>query len=102
MDSIQGLLNFLTDNDRIESISKNSFWDYVQNTLNNPSDIWSNTFYNQSDEYIRNIVLLVVFNDNSISEELLKSSYIKMIEERNLQNPGYTSIEFRNVIKNCC
>ena len=93
------LIEFITDIDRIRSNSATTYWQDIQNNLDNPREIWANTFDRQSDEYIRNIVSLVVFNGNSIEEEELKEAYSKLNDLMGLQNSSHISKEFDSVIK---
>jgi nucleoside-triphosphatase THEP1 len=93
------LIEFITDIERINSSSDSSYWEDIQKNLDNPSEIWANTFDRQSDEYIRNIVSLVVFNGNSIEEEELKEAYNRLNDLVGLQNSSNNSKEFGSVIK---
>lgn len=93
------LIEFVTDVDRLEMVQENEYWEFIKNKLNNPADIWTQTFDHQSDDYIRNLVLLTVFNGNRIEEKMLINSYDLIIKRMNLQNNSYISKDFDNVIK---
>jgi hypothetical protein len=93
------LIEFVTDVDRLEMVQENEYWEFIKNKLNNPADIWTQTFDHQSDDYIRNLVLLTVFNGNRIEEKMLINSYDSIIKRMNLQNNSYISKDFDNVIK---
>ena len=93
------LIEFITDIDRIRSNSATTYWQDIQNNLDNPREIWANTFDRQSDEYIRNIVSLVVFNGNSIEEEELKEAYSRLNDFMGLQNSLQNSKDFDSVIE---
>ncbi len=82
------LINFITDYERIkyDSIDSNNYWEYIINKLNNPQDIWKNTFDEQSDEFIRIIVILTVFNGNKIEESKLRDAYYRYINISSLKN----------------
>ena len=56
------IISFITDNDRLINTSSEEYWKFVKDKLDNPSDIWEHTFSRQSDEFIRNLVSLIVFN----------------------------------------
>ena len=93
------LIEFITDINRINSQSVSNYWEDIQNTLNNPREIWANTFERQSDEYIRNIVALVVFNGNRIKENKLKEAYNRLNSLMKLQNTSHISKEFYSIIE---
>ena len=93
------IIEFITDIDRIKSVSAKNYWKDIQSNLNNPSEIWANTFDNQSDEYIRNIVALVVFNGNSILETELEKAYTALNELILAQTYSHNNKDFDSVIK---
>ncbi len=73
------IIEFITDSDRVSSVLAN-YWEYVWETLENPIEIWSNSFKVQSNEYIRNLVLLAVFNGSRIKDLELRNSYNYLLE----------------------
>ena len=93
------LIEFITDIEKIKSSLANNYWQDIENNLNNPSEIWRNTFDEQSDEFIRNIVALVVFNEHPIQEKELKKAYYKLNDLMKLQNTSHNNKEFDTVIK---
>jgi len=95
------LIAFITDTQKIqkEKIEVENYWNYIIDKLNNPQDIWKNTFDKQSDEFTRVIVMLVVFNGNRIEETNLRVSYHKYIELLGLQNGSHLSKEFDSIIE---
>ncbi len=56
------IISFITDNDRLIDIPSEKYWDFIKEKLDNPSEIWEHTFSRQSNEFIRNLVSLIVFN----------------------------------------
>ncbi len=92
------LIEFITDTDRVIDVSEKDYWKYIESTLNNPSEVWAHTFDKQSDEYIRNIVLLTVFNGNTIKEESLKNAYYRLNKLMQLTNQSYTNKDFNSII----
>lgn len=56
------IISFITDNDRLINTSSEEYWNFIKDKLDNPSDIREHTFSRQSDEFIRNLVSLIVFN----------------------------------------
>ncbi|MDD2896020.1 MAG: restriction endonuclease [Aliarcobacter sp.] len=95
------LISFITDVQKIskEKIEANNYWSYVVEKLENPQDIWKNTFDKQSDDFIRIIVTLVVFNGNKIEESKLKNAYKEYIKLSRLQNDSHISKEFDSIIE---
>lgn len=93
------LIEFIMDLDRINSTTSENYWQDIQNNLNNPSEIWANTFDSQSDEFIRNIVLLVVFNKNNINEEELKKAYSILNKLTEAHSTSNNSQEFDSIIE---
>ena len=53
------LIEYITDMKKIqiEQIQAKDYWKYILDKLNNPQDVWKRTFDNQSDEFIRIIVM---------------------------------------------
>jgi len=95
------IIEFITDTIKIkkEDIQPSNYWNYLIKKLNNPQDIWQNTFDKQSNDFIRAIVTLVVFNGNKIEENILISAYNSYAKIANLKNTSYSSIEFDSVIQ---
>ena len=93
------LIEFITDIDRIDSSVPSDYWNDIKNNLNNPNEIWANTFDTESDDFIRNIVSLVVFNQNSIENEELKKSYDILNKLTKAYNSSSNSQEFDSVIE---
>ncbi|MCT4617290.1 MAG: CpaF/VirB11 family protein [Candidatus Gracilibacteria bacterium] len=99
------LIEFIIDKDRIEELSINpeNYWKYIKNTLDNPAEIWSGVFYGEkcSNEYIRGIIKLVVYNGGSIREEDLRNAYDNFVEAKRIINDGKADKSFNSVIKPC-
>lgn len=93
------LIEFLTDIDKVKSSLAVNYWQDIKRNLDNPSEIWKNTFDKQSDGFMRCIVVLTVFNGNSIEENKLKNAYNSYIKLDKLQNSSYASKEFVSTIE---
>lgn len=93
------LIEFLTDIDKIKSSLAVNYWQDIKRNLDNPSEIWKNTFDKQSDGFMRCIVVLTVFNGNYIEENKLKNAYNSYIKLAKLQNSSYASKEFVSTIE---
>ena len=92
------IIGFITNIDS-NSVECKKYWDFIQDKLNNPKDIWKNTFDIQSDEFVRSLVVLSVFNGNNIYENDLKDAYNRYNKLRKLQNPSHISKDFYSVIE---
>ncbi|MDQ8209003.1 restriction endonuclease [Coraliomargarita sp. SDUM461003] len=68
------LIEFITDYARFDGAPE-EYWGHVTKTLKNPKDVWDHPFRIQSDDYLRSLVLLVVFNGGKIDEEDIRKSY---------------------------
>jgi len=93
------LISFITDSHKVFDISPSNYWSYVENTLNNPADIWSHAFDNQLDENSRAIVSLVVFNGKEIQEHNLKEAFLYLANRGNIDSPEYGISEFYSSVK---
>lgn len=95
------IIAFITDSEKIkkEKVDVESYWDYISEKLENPQDIWKNTFDKQSDEFTRIIVFLTVFNGNRISEDKLRTSFYKYLKLSALTNQSNSSNDFDSSIE---
>lgn len=69
------IIEFITDSFVIGDIKSENYWKYILQSLNNPEVIWEGYFQNQTDDFIRALTFLTVFNNGKISEERLRDSY---------------------------
>lgn len=69
------IIEFVTDNIRVGNTIPDDYWEYIKNNLDEPEDIWADYFQNQTDDCIRALTFLTVFNNGKISEEDLRYSY---------------------------
>lgn len=85
------LISYITDASRLAGCSAGKYWQYVVESLVNPSQIWENPFVAQQDDFGRAIVLLVVLNANSLREDILSEAYRRytvLPANHNLQGRG--------------
>lgn len=85
------LISFITDNDRISGIDNTDYWSYIERALNNPEIIWTHCFNNQIPEEVLDLVCLVVFSANAVSESDCKDA-LKRIFQVKYPNHYYTKI----------
>lgn len=69
------LIAFITDPARFDGVLPADYWAYIENTLQNPIDVWDHVFNSQLTDWTRLIVLLVVFSGGGIEETKLRSYY---------------------------
>ena len=69
------IIEFVTDSIKISKIKPDNYWDYIKQNLEEPEDIWADYFQNQTDDSVRALVYLTVYNNGKISEEVLRSAY---------------------------
>jgi hypothetical protein len=93
------LISFITDAKKVFDILPNKYWSYVENTLDNPADIWGHVFDNQLDRHSRTIVSLVVFNGKEIQEDKLKEAFLYMANGGNISTPKYGISDFYSSVK---
>jgi len=95
------LIAFITDNKKVEKeqIIAKEYWNYIVEKLDNPQDVWKNTFDKQSDEFTRIIVALTVFYGNKVDENKLRDAYNRYIELTGLTSSSRASKDFDNIIE---
>ncbi|MFQ2165245.1 hypothetical protein ACK33D_10880 [Aeromonas hydrophila] len=72
------LISFITDSYRLSRINPDDYWNYINETLSNPKDIWRNVFDVQIDEICRHIVIAVSLHGRALSDKLLKNLYLRI------------------------
>ncbi len=93
------LIDFITDSIKMSAINPDRYWEYIEATLNNPRDIWSNVFDNQLDINTSKLTLLVAYNGQEINEESLIEAYLKYVNFDEQDNPNYGLIDFQKSAK---
>lgn len=73
------LISFVTDPVRFYGVLPADYWTYIENTLQNPIDVWDHVFNTQLNDWTRLIVLLVVFSGGGIVESKLRSCYENLV-----------------------
>jgi len=91
------LIEFITDIERLSSIKIIDYWGYIENTLDNPRDIWNDCFKRQNNEYVRNIVKLTVFNGATITENQLQDSFYALSKIEKIENPSHIEKDFATI-----
>lgn len=69
------IIEFITDNIRVGDISAKDYWIYIKKSLEEPEAIWADYFQNQTDDCVRALTFLTVYNNGKIKENLLRNAY---------------------------
>ena len=69
------IIEFILDNIRVGNVSSKDYWKYIKKNLEEPEEIWADYFQNQTDDCVRALTFLTVYNNGKISEELLRNAY---------------------------
>lgn len=93
------IIEYITKDINEETVKSADYWKFVIDKLDNPKDVWRQTFDRQSDDFIRSLVILVVFNGNTIQESDLKIAYEFYIKHIGLVNPSSASKDFETIIE---
>ena len=81
------------------NVEANDFWQYIEDRLQNPKEIWRPVYNNHLEENTRLIVRLVVLNDGRITEDDLKMAFSRHVIRENTINRNEIGREFRNGIE---
>lgn len=69
------IIDFITDSKRVGEVTPNKYWEYVIKSLDEPQYIWADYFQTQTDDCVRALTYLTVFNNGKISEKTLRRAY---------------------------
>lgn len=89
------IIEFVTDTIRVGKVLPDHYWDFIKKNLEYPEKIWADYFQNQTDDSIRALTFLTVYNNGRIKEELLRRSYntFLKIQRTNLGDHSDKSFE---------
>lgn len=93
------IIEFITDSIRIGKTTAENYWNYVKKSLDEPEDIWAAYFQNQTDDCVRALTFLTVYNNGKISEEVLRNSYSKFLKIHPVNLGDYSDKSFESVRK---
>tara|TARA_R110002050_G_scaffold287402_1_gene438592 strand:- start:655 stop:2949 length:2295 start_codon:yes stop_codon:yes gene_type:complete len=93
------IIEFVTDNIRVGNLSPDNYWKYIIKNLDEPEEIWGDYFQNQTDDCIRALTFLTVYNKGKISEENLRISYNKFLEIHNVNLGDNSDKSFESIRK---
>lgn len=90
------LISFITDNHRLSNIKPSEYWEYIENTLSNPKDIWRNVFDVQVDNICKHIVVAISLHGKSITESRLRFLYSGLVSSNFF---GKESKDYESVVR---
>lgn len=93
------IIEFVTDRIRIANTLPVDYWNYIKKNLDEPQDIWADYFQNQTDDCVRALTFLTVFNNGKISEDILRKSYNKFLKIHSVNLGDHSDKSFEGVRK---
>ena len=95
------LISFITKQENYNDSQKLKYLEFVNDSLNNPKEIWAKCFTKQLDVSQRLLVQLVVANGGKVQEFILKNSYNKALTAFNIKTPEQERNDFEYVLSVC-
>lgn len=96
------IIEFITDSKRVGEVSPSNYWKYILKSLDEPQYIWEDYFQTQTDDFIRALTYLTVFNNGKISEEKLRRSYNTFLKIPPFDHGDNSDKSFEAVRKLAC
>src|SRR5690606_33741223 len=93
------IIEFITDSSVIGNIKAEDYWKYIIKSLNKPEVVWEGYFQNQTDDCVRALTFLTVFNNGKIDEDDLRSSYNNFLNIHQVNLGDYSDKSFDAVRK---
>jgi len=93
------IIEFITDSSLIGKLKPENYWTYINRSLNKPEIIWADYFQNQTDDCVRALTYLTVFNNGKISEDNLRNSYNLFLKIHTVNLGDYSDKSFEAVRK---
>ncbi len=93
------IIEFITDSNRLSDVAPEDYWNFVWGKLEKPEEIWADYFQNQTDDSIRALIFLTVYNKGKISEEDLRRSYSTFMATHRINLGDHTDKSFEAVRK---
>ena len=95
------LISFITQIDNYRNSEKSSYSEFIMDSLENPKAIWDKCFTKQLNNSQRLLVQLVVANQGSIRENVLKSTYQRALDLMKITAPEQEKNDFDYVLGVC-
>lgn len=88
------LISFITDINKIKHLKAEDYWEYIIDSLSNPSKIWEHMLTKQIPKCVYYLTNLVSLNNRKISETQLSYSYNKFLSILKLDHSRSEYISF--------
>lgn len=93
------IIEFITDSSLIGKLKPENYWLYIGKSLSKPEIIWADYFQNQTDDCVRALTYLTVFNKGKIDEDELRNSYNLFLKIHSVNLGDYSDKSFEAVRK---
>jgi hypothetical protein len=93
------LISFLLDQDKVSDLPPESYWSHVEQTLENPEEVWDHFFNSQLDQDCRDLVYFTVLNGGSIMETLLRDTFFSHRSRDKQLNSGEIFHRYRIAVR---
>lgn len=93
------IIEFITDSRRVGEVTPCKYWKYILKSLDEPQYIWVDYFQTQTDDYVRALTYLTVFNNGKIAEEKLRRSYNTFLNIPPINSGDHSDKSFDSVRK---
>lgn len=79
------LISFIVDFGRMVDVEPVNYWEYIENKLKNPSDVWEHVYNNQLNSGSRLILSLVVMSGGKMRDDELRNSYDEICKKSHFE-----------------
>ncbi|ACU07549.1 hypothetical protein FIC_01099 [Flavobacteriaceae bacterium 3519-10] len=93
------IIEFINDSSVVGNIKPEDYWSHIIKSLNKPQVIWEGYFQNQTDDCVRALTFLTVFNNGKIPEDDLRNSYNNFLNIHQVNLGDYSDKSFEAVRK---
>jgi len=93
------LISFITDYDKVSHLKPEEYWDYIFESLSNPSAIWDHMLTKQIPKCVYYLTYLVSLNNGMMSENNLRQCYSNFLEIIGFDQTRHDYFEFNDCTK---
>lgn len=93
------IIEFITDGRKAQKHEVKEYWNYIERSLEDPSEIWREYFQEQTDAFLRTLVFLTVFNGGRIDEKILRIAYNRFLKIRPIASGDHSDKSFNAVVR---
>lgn len=92
------LISFITDYDKVSHLEPEHYWEYIVESLDNPTAIWDYMLTKQVPKCVFYLTYLVSLNNGKISEKELSENYDNLLEIINFDRSRNDYLDFKSCI----